>query len=62
MLFMAIHGALHIFNPPISAYDRDGLDNYRYYVFSIIFLVPTLPSSLAFINPDAAYTYQGTFC
>jgi G protein-coupled receptor GPR1 len=46
----------------MSESDNNGLGGYRYYVLSIIFLLPILPSALAFVNPEAAYVFQVLSC
>jgi G protein-coupled receptor GPR1 len=46
----------------MSESDYNGLGGYHYYVLSIIFLVPILPSALAFVNPEAAYVFQVLSC
>jgi G protein-coupled receptor GPR1 len=63
MLFLVIHGALLIFKPTIDPYNpRQGLEAYRVYVNIILFALPSLLASLAFVIPQAFYISQGAFC
>lgn len=61
-MFLAIHSALQVFRPAVTTFEvDDGIYAHRLYAYLVIFLVPIILSSLAFINKDG-YISQGVFC
>lgn len=60
VLLIAVHAAMCILLS--NNVTSSGLYDYRYYAYAIWFAFPTLLASLAFVNPNQAYQFQGTFC
>ncbi|KAF2736108.1 hypothetical protein EJ04DRAFT_575581 [Polyplosphaeria fusca] len=61
VLVIAIHSALQVFRPSMSARGH-GLFPYRHLIYAGAMLVPALMASLAFVNPRWGYMSQGAFC
>ena len=62
-LFLTIHGAIQIFRPTINVHDpRNGLGRFRPATNIIMFFMPIISGSLAYINRSYAYIAQGAFC
>ena len=63
VLFLTIHGTIQIFRPTINIYDpRSGLERFRPATDIIMFLMPIISTSLAYINKGYAFTAQGAIC
>jgi G protein-coupled receptor GPR1 len=61
ILMIAIHTALYIWKPSPSI-GEGGLYPYRHLAYVMWVIFPALSAGLAFVNPDHAYTSQGTYC
>jgi hypothetical protein len=61
VLVIAIHSALQMFRPTARG-NSDGLYDYRLYVFSMGFVLPSIMAGLAFVSPGPAYESLGGFC
>lgn len=46
----------------MGEHDADGLDPHRYWIYSVITLLPVLLSALPFIKKDMGYQFSGAFC
>jgi G protein-coupled receptor GPR1 len=54
---------MQVYKPIVDPHDpRYGLNPYRYYVNTVIFILPIVLASLAFINPDGGYAGGGSVC
>jgi G protein-coupled receptor GPR1 len=62
VLVIAVHSALYIFRPGMTAIGEGGLYHYRYYVYAAWFTFSLLMPSLAFVNKAPAYSAQGSYC
>jgi len=61
-LVIAVHSALYIFRPGLTAVGEGGLFRYRHSVYVAWVAFSILMPSLAYINSAPAYSAQGTFC
>ncbi|RPB10547.1 family A G protein-coupled receptor-like protein [Morchella conica CCBAS932] len=62
VLVIAVHSALYIFRPGLTAIGEGGLYRYRHSVYVAWLAFSILMPSLAYVNSTPAYTAQGTFC
>lgn len=62
VLAIAVHSALQVFCPANRHSKSDGLHRYRYYVYTVALVLPSMMAGLAFVNPGWAYLSQGAFC
>ncbi|KAG0123815.1 G protein-coupled glucose receptor regulating Gpa2-domain-containing protein [Tuber indicum] len=62
VLVIAVHSALYIFRPGLTAIGEGGLFRYRHSVYVAWLAFSILMPSLAYINSAPAYSAQGTFC
>jgi len=58
---IAVHTALYIFTPRVTA-GEGGLYPYRHYAYVLWVIFPVVMASLAFINDHSAYVSEGTYC
>lgn len=61
-MVIAVHSALYIFRPGLTAVGEGGLFRYRHSVYVAWVAFSILMPSLAYINSAPAYSAQGTFC
>ncbi|KAK7510844.1 G protein-coupled glucose receptor regulating Gpa2-domain-containing protein [Phyllosticta citriasiana] len=62
VLFIAIHGAISVFKPPVSGVGTDRLYRHRYWVYAAIVIIPIISASIPFTTPsNPTYLAQGAF-
>ncbi|KAL7267437.1 G protein-coupled receptor gpr1 [Rhizina undulata] len=62
VLVIAVHSALYIFRPGLTATGEGGLFRYRYYLYAAWLAFSIIMPALAFVNHNPPYTAQETFC
>ncbi|KAK8191636.1 G protein-coupled glucose receptor regulating Gpa2-domain-containing protein [Phyllosticta capitalensis] len=62
VLFIAIHGAISVFKPPVSGVGTDILYRRRHWVYAAIIIIPIISASIPFTTPSSpTYLAQGAF-
>ncbi|KAK8162047.1 G protein-coupled glucose receptor regulating Gpa2-domain-containing protein [Phyllosticta citrichinensis] len=62
VLFIAIHGAISVFKPPVSGVGTDRLYRHRHWVYAAIIIIPIISASIPFTTPsNPTYLAQGAF-